>query len=66
MEANAVYPPSMRYETALKSALVDKNTTRRLLESMSDPSVGQPLACNDADSGAYASVSSSAALKTVS
>ena len=61
-----MHSPSIRYGTALKSAVVDKNATRRLPESMSDPRVGQPLAANDAEVGAYASVSSPAALKTVS
>ena len=58
--------PSMRYGTEVKSAVVDRNTTRRFPESMSVPRVGQSLAASDADVGAYASVSSPAALKTVS
>lgn len=42
----------MRYGTAVKSAVVDKNVTRRFPESIKDPSVGHPVAGSEAESGA--------------
>lgn len=56
----------MRYGTLVKSAVVDRNVTRRVPESMSEPKVGHPLAGNEADGGLYDSASAPAVLKAAS
>ena len=50
----------MMYGTLVKSAPDAMNATRRVPASISVPSVGQPLAGNEADGGEYASVSTPA------
>lgn len=59
-----VYGPSIKYGTAVRSAALSRNVTRRVPASIIEPSVGHAEAVNGEVVGAYESLSRPTFTKT--